>query len=103
MSIWQKDLALSHRSPHRPLTSYKVSEKTNDPIPRKLLERRTDGRTGPIHRTLPAKAGGTKTEVKDEGAMQSSNFKKYDFANVQKKLSWQISTTTLRKYEQKLY
>ena len=31
-------------------------------------------------------AGGPKTEVKVEGAMQSSNFKKYHFATVQEKI-----------------
>ena len=31
-------------------------------------------------------AGGPKTEVKVEGAMQSSNFEKYHFANVQEKI-----------------
>ena len=31
-------------------------------------------------------AGGTKSEVKVEGETQSSNFEKYYFANVQKKI-----------------
>ena len=31
-------------------------------------------------------AGGPKTEVEVEGAMQSSNFEKYHFANVQEKI-----------------
>ena len=35
--------ALSHTTPHRSLTPCRVSGKTNKPIPRKLLERRTEG------------------------------------------------------------
>ena len=49
------------------LTQYEVSEKTNDPIPRKLPERRTGGRTEIqtlIHRTLPATARGPKKRKK---------------------------------------
>ena len=38
-------IKLSHTSPYGTLTPYKVSEKTNDePIPRKVLERRPDRR-----------------------------------------------------------
>ena len=44
---------------HRPLTPCWVSEKTNQPIPRKLPNGRTEGQKDgqtPIHRTLPATA-----------------------------------------------
>ena len=42
-----------------PLTPCWVSEKTNEPIPRKHLDGKTDGQTL-IHRTLPSTAGGPK-------------------------------------------
>ena len=41
----KKIRVLSHTFPYGPLTPYKASEKTNEPIPRKLLERRTDRQT----------------------------------------------------------
>ena len=41
----KKNQALSRTSSYEPLTPYKVSEKTNQPIPRKLPERRIGGRT----------------------------------------------------------
>ena len=43
LKIW----ALSCTSLYEPLTPYKVSEKPNKPIPRKLQERRTQRRTDP--------------------------------------------------------
>ena len=58
---------------YRPVTPCYVSEKTNDPIPRKITdrrkngrkdgwtERRTDGQTL-FYRTLPAEVEGPKTE-----------------------------------------
>ena len=36
--------ALSHTATHKPLTPHWVSEKTNEPIPRKLPDRKTKGR-----------------------------------------------------------
>ena len=47
--------------------------------------------------TLLAMAGGTKTEVKVEGEMQSSNFGKYYFANGGKKILWHNSTSIFEK------
>ena len=44
----KKKQTLSRSYPYGPLTPYKDSEKTNKPIPRKLLERNTEGRTDPI-------------------------------------------------------
>ena len=41
----KKNRALSRTSPYGSLAPYKVSEKTDLPIPRKLPERTTDGRT----------------------------------------------------------
>ena len=57
--------ALSRIIRHGPLTPCRVSEKTNEPIPRKLLDRRTEGRKDGqtlIHRTLLAMAGGPKSD-----------------------------------------
>ena len=55
---------LSSKSSYRFLELCQNSEKTNDTIPRKCLDRRTDerseGRTDPFYRTLPATAGGPK-------------------------------------------
>ena len=67
----KKNKALSRTSLYGPLTQYKVSEKTNNPIPRKLPEKRTDERKDGkkkgctqgqtlIHRTLSAMARGPK-------------------------------------------
>ena len=64
--------ALSHRKKHGPLTSCWVSQKTNESIPRKLPDGRTerwkDGKTERrtlIHRTLPTTArGATRLELK---------------------------------------
>ena len=53
MRIFPKNRALSLLSIYGPLTSCKISEKTNEPIPRKVRYRRTDGH-GWIHRILPA-------------------------------------------------
>ena len=65
-----KNPDLPHTTRQEPLTPCWVSEKTNEPIQRKLLDRRaegwkdrktkgrTDGRTL-IHKTLPATAGGS--------------------------------------------
>ena len=54
---------LSHTTLYGPLTPCQVPEKTNEPIPRKLMnrqkDRRKDGQTQ-FHRTLAAKAGGSK-------------------------------------------
>ena len=51
-------------------TPCQVSEKTNEPIPRKLqTDRRTDGRTDGqtlFYRTLPTKSGGPTTVVKEK-------------------------------------
>ena len=59
--IIQENPTLSHTT----LAPYKNLEKTNDAIPRKRLDRRTDGRTDGwkdrqtlFHRTLPATARG---------------------------------------------
>ena len=38
-----KNLALSRTSPHGPLTPCRVSEKTNEPIPRKVPDGRAEG------------------------------------------------------------
>ena len=57
--------ALSRIIRHGPLTPCRVSEKTNEPIPRKLLDRMTEGRKDGqtlIHRTLLAMAGGPKSD-----------------------------------------
>ena len=55
-------IRLSRTTPHGPLTPYLVSEKTNEPIPRKLpegiIEGQKDGQTL-IHRTLPITAEGS--------------------------------------------
>ena len=58
--FFQKKQTLSHISPYRPLTPYKVLKK-NKPISRKLSERKADGQTkgrtegqALIDRTLPA-------------------------------------------------
>ena len=42
--FFPKNPALSHRTIYGPLTPCLVSEKTNAPIPRKLTDRRKDGR-----------------------------------------------------------
>ena len=47
--------ALSNTTPHEPLTPCWVSEKTDEPIPRKLPARRKDRQTL-IHRTIPVTA-----------------------------------------------
>ena len=68
MEIFPKNLALLHTTIYGPLTPCKVSEKTNEPIPRKPTDRQTDGRTDRrmdgrtdgqtlLHRNLPSKAG----------------------------------------------
>ena len=36
--IKKKTLALSHTTTHGPITPYWVSQKSNEPIPRKLLD-----------------------------------------------------------------
>ena len=56
MGIFSKNLALSHTI-YGSLTQCIFSEKTNEPIPRKLTDRRKDGRMDGqtlFHRTLPA-------------------------------------------------
>ena len=66
--FFQKNQDLSRTSPCGPLTPYKIPEKPNGSIPRKLPERRTKIRTNRrtdrrmegqtlIHRTLPAMTG----------------------------------------------
>ena len=62
--FFRKNRALSRTFPYGPLTPYKVSEKTNEAILRKLPERRTEGRREGqtqgqtlIHRNLPGTAG----------------------------------------------
>ena len=40
----KKNPALSHTATHKPLTPRYISEKTNEPIPRKLPDRKTKGR-----------------------------------------------------------
>ena len=54
-----KKIWLSGTTKHGPLTPCRVSEKTNDQIPRKLLDRRTEGWTDP-NSWDPATAGGPK-------------------------------------------
>ena len=58
--FFPKNPALSHITTYVPLTPCYVSEKTDEPILRKLTDRRKDGRTGgrTFYRTLPAEAGG---------------------------------------------
>ena len=46
--FFPKNPALSHTTIYVPLTPCYVSEKTNEPIPRKLTEGRKDGWTDPI-------------------------------------------------------
>ena len=45
MRVFPKNRALSLLSLYGPLTSYKISKKTNEPIPRKVHYARTHGRT----------------------------------------------------------
>ena len=40
--FFSKNLALLCKTPHGPLTSYSVSEKTNEPFPRTLPDRRME-------------------------------------------------------------
>ena len=55
-AFFQK-IGLSHAHFHmEPVTPYKVLEKTNEPIPRKLLDGRTEGQTL-IYKALQATAG----------------------------------------------
>ena len=61
--FFQKNPAQSHITRYGPLTPCQVSEKTNEPILRKLTDRRKDGRTDGrtlFYSTLPAEAGGPK-------------------------------------------
>ena len=55
--IFSKNSAPSRKTPQGLLTTSWVLEKHNQPIPRKLQDRRTDGWTL-IHKTLPVKVGG---------------------------------------------
>ena len=58
-NLFRRKIRLSCTTIHRPLTTCWVSEKTNQPIPRKLPNGRTEGQKdgqNPIHRTLPATA-----------------------------------------------
>ena len=48
---------------HGPLTPYNISEKTNQPIPWKLPERRTNRRKTLIYWNLPAMTGGPKRRL----------------------------------------
>ena len=57
MRIFLKNPALTRTTSRDFLSPCQKLEKTNDQIPRKLLNRRTDGQTL-FHRTLPAAAGG---------------------------------------------
>ena len=43
--LFSRNLALSHTIIYGLLTPYYVSEKLNEPIPRKIIDRRKDGRT----------------------------------------------------------
>ena len=77
IGFFQKYWALSCLSPYGPLTSNKVSEKTKEPILRKLLERRmdrwrTDGQTL-IQRTLPTITRGPKRDL-DNQSSQTMKF-----------------------------
>ena len=59
--FFKKNLALSCTIRHEPLTLCWVSEKINEPIPRKLTDKQKDGRTDGqtvSYRTLPATVGG---------------------------------------------
>ena len=59
--FFSKNRAPSRTTLHRSASSCKISKKSNEPIPQKRLDRRTNGRTDGqtwIHRTLPATAGG---------------------------------------------
>ena len=61
MAIFSKKIRLCHTIIYEPLTPCYVSEKTNEPIPRKLTDRRKDGRADEqtlFYRTFPAEAGG---------------------------------------------
>ena len=62
--IFLKNQALSRTTTHGILAPCQISEKTNDTIPRKRLDRRIDGKVDgrkdgwtPLHRTLPVTAG----------------------------------------------
>ena len=58
-NLFRRKIQLSCTTIHRPLTPCWVSEKTNQAIPRKLPNGRTEGQKdgqNPIHRTLPATA-----------------------------------------------
>ena len=62
-----KKIRLCHTIIYGPLTPCYVSEKTNEPIPRKLTDRRKDGRADEqtlFYRTFPAEAGGPITAKK---------------------------------------
>ena len=62
-----KKTRLCHTIIYGPLTPCYVSEKTNEPIPRKLTDRRKDGRADEktlFYRTFPAEAGGPITAKK---------------------------------------
>ena len=60
--FFSSKISLSRTIPHGPLTPCLVSEKTSEPIPRKLpegiIEGQKDGQTL-IHRTLPITAEGS--------------------------------------------
>ena len=77
-AIFSKKIRLCHTIIYGPLTPCYVSEKTNEPIPRKLTDRRKDGRADEqtlFYRTFPAEAGGPITAKKTKE-------KKYDKVNI---------------------
>ena len=55
--IVQQNAALSRTTSYKFLAPCQISEKPNDTIPRKRLDRRTEGRTD-FYRTLPDTTGG---------------------------------------------
>ena len=78
MAIFSKKIRLCHTIIYGSLTPCYVSEKTNEPIPRKLTDRRKDGRADEqtlFYRTFPAEAGGPITAKKTKE-------KKYDKVNI---------------------
>ena len=72
--FFSRNLALSHTIIYGLLTPYYVSEKPNEPIPRKIMDRwkdgrtegrmdrRTDGQKDLFHRSLHEMAGGRKNK-----------------------------------------
>ena len=46
--FFKRKTRLSHTTSYRLLTQCQSLEETNDPIPRKCTERRTEGQTGPV-------------------------------------------------------